>query len=74
MLPFGKIEVAFDPAAMRAGDRELYKFIPIAELEVYGLAMRYRWPGIGAPLAASSRPIDASKPGRDWWRRGCRCR
>ena len=64
-LPFGKIDVAFDPAALRAGDRELYQFIPIAELEVYGLAMRYRGPGIGAPLAASSRLIDASKPGRD---------
>ena len=64
-LPFGKMEVAFDPASLRAGDRELYKFIPIAELEVFGLAMRYRWPGIGAPLAASTRPVDASKPGRD---------
>ena len=64
-LPFGRIEVAFDPAALRAGDRELYRFIPIAELQVYGMAMRYRWPGLGAPLAASTRPIDASKPGRD---------
>ena len=64
-LPFGKIEVAFDPASLRAGDRELHHFIPIAELEMYGLAMRYRWPGLGAPLAASSRLIDASKPGRD---------
>ena len=64
-LPFGKIEVAFDPASLRAGDRELHSFIPIAELEMYGLAMRYRWPGLGAPLAASSRLIDASKPGRD---------
>ena len=64
-LPFGKIEVAFDPASLRAGDRELHSFIPIAELEMYGLAMRYRWPGLGAPLAASTRPIDASKPGRD---------
>ena len=62
-LPFGQIEVGFDPGALRAGDRQLYKFIPIAELDVYGLAMRYRWPGIGAPLAASSRPLDASKPG-----------
>src|SRR6201989_2793317 len=35
ILPFGKIEVSFDPASMRAGDRELYKFIPIAELEIY---------------------------------------
>jgi pimeloyl-ACP methyl ester carboxylesterase len=64
-LPFGKIDVAFDPANLRAGNRELYQFTPIAELEVYGLAMRYRWPGLGAPLAALSRPIDASKPGRD---------
>jgi pimeloyl-ACP methyl ester carboxylesterase len=61
MLPFGKIEVAFDPASMRAGDRELYAFIPLAELEVYGLAMRYRWAGIGAPLAASSRPLESAK-------------
>jgi len=57
--------VAFDPAALRAGDRELYRFIPIGELEVHGLAMRYRWAGLGAPLAASTRPIDVSKPGRD---------
>jgi len=64
-LPFGRLEVAFDPAALRAGDRELFGFVPIGELEVHGLAMRYRWPGLGAPLAASTRPIDASKPGRD---------
>ena len=64
-LPFGEIDVAFDPAALRAGDRELYRLIPSSELEVHGLAMRYRSPGLGVPLAASSRPIDASKPGRD---------
>jgi len=64
-LPFGRIDVAFDPAALRAGDRELYRFIPIAELQVHGLAMRYRWSGLGAPLAASSRLVDTSKPGRD---------
>ena len=64
-LPFGRMEVAFDSAALRAGDRELYRFIPIAELKVHGLAMRYRWPGLGAPLAASTRPIDSSTPGRD---------
>jgi hypothetical protein len=65
VLPFGSIEVAFDPASQRAGDRELYRLIPAAELHVEGLAMRYRWPGLGAPLAASNRPIDAAKPGRD---------
>jgi hypothetical protein len=64
-LPFGRLEVAFDQAALRAGDRELFGFVPIGELEVHGLAMRYRWPGLGAPLAASTRPIDASNPGRD---------
>ena len=64
-LPFGRLEVAFDPAALRAGDRELFGFTPIADLEVHGLAMRYRWPGLGAPLAASTRPVDASKPGGD---------
>ena len=64
-LPSGTIEVAFDPAALRAGDRELYRLIPVAELDIYGLQMRYRWPGLGAPLAASTRPLDASRPGRD---------
>src|SRR5262249_48872555 len=58
-LPFGKIEVAFDPSSTRWGDHELYKFIPLAELEVYGLAMRYRFPGIGAPLAASTRLVES---------------
>jgi pimeloyl-ACP methyl ester carboxylesterase len=60
-LPFGRMEVAFDRAALRAGDRELYGFIPIGALKVRGLAMRYRWAGLGAPLAASTRPIDPSK-------------
>jgi hypothetical protein len=64
-LPFGLLEVAFDPASLRVGDREMFGFIPIGELEVHGLAMRYRWPGLGAPLGASTRLLDASKPGRD---------
>jgi hypothetical protein len=64
-LPFGPIEVAFDPSSLRAGDRELYGFVPVGELEVRGLAMRYRWPGLGAPLAAATRPLDASRAGTD---------
>jgi pimeloyl-ACP methyl ester carboxylesterase len=64
-LPFGRIEVSFDPASLHAGDRELYKLIPAGELRLQGFAMRYRWPGLGAPLAASNRLIDASRPGRD---------
>jgi hypothetical protein len=62
-LPFGRIEVAFDPAELRAGGHELYGFVPVAELEVIGLAMRYRGPGIGAPLAASIRPAEAGTAG-----------
>ena len=57
-LPFGRMEVAFDEAALRIGQREMHRFIPTAELEVDGLAMRYRRPGLGTPLAASTRPVD----------------
>ncbi len=64
-LPFGELDVAFDPASLRAGEHVLYQLTPSSELKVYGLAMRYRSPGIGVPLAASMKPIDASKPGQD---------
>ncbi|HEX9814765.1 MAG TPA: hypothetical protein VGB31_07445 [Myxococcota bacterium] len=64
-LPFGEIAVAFDPAELRVGNRELYNFVPSAELEIHGLSMRYRWPGIGAPLAASTRPAADTASGGD---------
>lgn len=64
-LPFGSITVAFDPAELRTDHRELYGLVPVAELEVKGLAMRYRSPGIGAPLAASSRPLPGAPAGSD---------
>jgi pimeloyl-ACP methyl ester carboxylesterase len=64
-LPFGPMTIAFDPAALRAGERELFRLVPVAELEVHGIAMRYRWPGLGAPLSASTRPIEGAAPGRD---------
>jgi len=64
-LPFGRLDVGFDPAALRAGDRQLYGFVPTSELEVQGLGMRYRRPGLGAPLAASTRPMEAVEPGLD---------
>lgn len=57
-LPFASITVDFDVSELLAGNRELYDLIPVAELEVQGLEARYRRPGIGAPLAASSRPIE----------------
>ena len=60
-LPFGQIQVEFDPASLRAGDRELYELVPVAELSVRGLAMRYRWPGLGAPLSARTRLVDPAR-------------
>jgi pimeloyl-ACP methyl ester carboxylesterase len=64
-LPFGWVGVEFDPSDLRAGNRELYRFVPLAEFEVEGLAMRYRVSGIGAPLAASTRPAEGAPPGVD---------
>lgn len=64
-LPFGPLAVVFDPASLRVGERELHQLVPAAELSVHGLAMRYRWPGLGAPLAAATRPVAEAKPGRD---------
>ena len=60
-LPFGRLDVSFDRTALRAGDRELYGFVPTSELEVRGLGMRYRRPGLGASLAAATRPIEGTR-------------
>ena len=57
-LPFGRLDVSFDSAALRAGDREMYGFVPTSGLEVEGLGMRYRRAGIGAPLAT---PISVAR-------------
>jgi pimeloyl-ACP methyl ester carboxylesterase len=57
-VPFGTLDVYFDAAQLDWMDRRLVKFTPVAELEVSGLATRYRWSGIGAPLAASTEPLD----------------
>jgi pimeloyl-ACP methyl ester carboxylesterase len=53
-LPFGVLELRFDPTQLQWGGRTLVDFVPTAELRVSGLRQRYRWPGIGAPLAAST--------------------
>src|SRR5262245_50338813 len=57
-LPFGEIEVTFDPSMLKWRGRELGPFVSVAELEVRGLRARYRESGLGAPLAAGVRPID----------------
>jgi hypothetical protein len=45
-LPFGKLEISFDQANLRWGDRRLVNFIAAAELEVQGPSERYRRPGL----------------------------
>jgi pimeloyl-ACP methyl ester carboxylesterase len=60
-VPFGTLDVYFDESQLQWMDRKLVKFVPVAELEVEGLATRYRWSGIGAPFAASTVPINAQK-------------
>ncbi len=59
--PFGPVEVQFDPAALRWGEHQLVRLVPVAELQVEGLPTYYRWTGIGAPLAAGVQPLEGSK-------------
>jgi pimeloyl-ACP methyl ester carboxylesterase len=52
-LPFGVLDVEFDPVELRWAGYRFEGFAPAAHLEVKGLRNRYRRRGIGAPLAAS---------------------
>ena len=54
VLPFGSIDLVFDPAGARWGELSLSEFTPADELRVIGLRDRYRRPGLGASLAASA--------------------
>jgi len=60
-VPFGTLDVYFDESQLDWMDRRLTAFTPVADLEVEGLATRYRWSGLGAPLAASTEPRDPEK-------------
>ena len=51
-LPFGSIDIAFDPASARWGGLILSDFTPADELRVIGLRSDYRKHGLGASLAA----------------------
>jgi len=59
-LPFGALDVAFDADQLTWANRQLVDFVPTAELQVDGLRQRYRVPGIGAPLAASTVQLAAA--------------
>jgi pimeloyl-ACP methyl ester carboxylesterase len=65
-IPYGTLTVAYDPLQEVWGKRKLVDFVPSAELAVHGLRNRYRRGGIGAPLAASTVPLDPSQPPADF--------
>jgi triacylglycerol esterase/lipase EstA (alpha/beta hydrolase family) len=65
-VPFGTLDVYFDESQLDWMDRRLVKFTPVAELDVEGMATRYRWSGLGAPLAASTEPRDPAKGYNDY--------
>ena len=56
-LPFAHVTIERAPDALHESGAEFYDLLPVAELEVKGLRNRYRQPGIGAPLAAKTRPL-----------------
>jgi pimeloyl-ACP methyl ester carboxylesterase len=60
-LPFGEITVTVDPEEFQYGSYRLVDFVQAAKLDVRGMRNRYRWPGIGAPLAASLEPVGGSR-------------
>ncbi len=62
-LPFGTLDVAFDPSTLRWSTYGLEDFTPGTELEVKGLPTVHRWPGIGAPLAAHVKTAAGGKAG-----------
>jgi pimeloyl-ACP methyl ester carboxylesterase len=61
-LPFGTIDVAFDDSKLVWGGRKLVRFVSASELGVRGLRNRYRTPGVGAPLNASTTEIEGVAP------------
>lgn len=65
-LPFGTLHVSFDPQELVWGKRKLVDFLPSAELAIHGLRNRYRRGGIGAPLAARTKPLDPDRPISDF--------
>jgi hypothetical protein len=63
-LPFGNLDVTFDPDELVWGELRLTEFAPAAEFTVRGLRNRYRRPGLGAPLASPAPPHRHRECGR----------
>jgi pimeloyl-ACP methyl ester carboxylesterase len=62
-LPFGVLDMQLEAGGRDWAGWQLREFAPAADLEVRGLANRYRHSGVGAPLAASiAKPKDGVLP------------
>ncbi len=59
-LPFGTLQVSLNESRLSWAGYRLERFISTTTLEVRGLRNRYRSPGLGASLAASLAPGEAS--------------
>ena len=60
-LPFGRVQVTVNPSGFEWHNRRVVALSPVEEVAVRGLANRYRHPGVGAPLAAATKPIVAER-------------
>src|SRR6266403_4521424 len=60
-LPFGTVQVVVNPSAFEWRNRRIVALSPVQDIAIRGLAARYRRPGAGAPLAASTQPIVAEQ-------------
>jgi pimeloyl-ACP methyl ester carboxylesterase len=60
-LPFGTLDLAVDRSTLAWGGHQLIDFYPVADLEVKGFPTYYRWPGLGAPLAARVVPKEGEQ-------------
>jgi len=59
-LPFGELQVDFDPQSLLWAGRRLIDLVPVTELRVTGLRNMYRQAGVGTPVAA--RLEDVGQP------------
>ena len=59
-LPFGTLDIDLDPSGLSWAGYPLHRFVSTTTMDVRGLRNRYRRPGLGASLAASLAPGEAS--------------
>lgn len=60
-LPFGEVTVTSKPEDIIWGGFLLDSFVRASTIDVRGLRNRYRWPGIGAAMVASLKPLEDVK-------------